>query len=154
MHKFLYFLAIILTVFSCDYTPKSTRSIEDLVPKNSSVVLSINSLESFKSAINNNDLISKSGAFNSLKKALKPLDSLKSLSPLLVCINKEAVTDEFTFITHQRNLSSTDTLLIPSITLDSILVASTSDTVLKSLKLQSTSDYSKLSKFHHSTNVF
>ena len=154
MHKFLYFLAIILTVFSCDYTPKSTRSIEDLVPKNSSVVLSINSLESFKSAINNNDLISKSGAFNSLKKALKPLDSLKSLSPLLVCINKEAVTDEFTFITHQRNLSSTDTLLIPSITLDSILVASTSDTVLKSLKLQSTSDYSKLSKFHHSTNTF
>ena len=65
------------------------RSIEDLVPKNASIVLSINSLENFKSAINNNNLTSKSNAFNSLKKALKPLDSLKDLSPLLVCVNTE-----------------------------------------------------------------
>ena len=97
MHKFLYFLVIILTVFSCDYTQKSTRSIEDLVPKNASVVLSINSLEGFQSAINNNALISKTGVFKSLKKALIPLDSLKSLSPLLVCITKEEVTSVYLY---------------------------------------------------------
>jgi hypothetical protein len=154
MHKFLYFLGIILLVFSCDYTPKSMRSIEDLVPKNAAIVLSINSLEGFQSAVDNNGLISKTGAFSSLKKVLSPLDSLKSLSPLLVCINKEAASQEFTFITHQRNLNSTDTLLIPHMTLDSILVASTSDAILESLKLQSTSEYSKLSKLQQTTNTF
>ena len=102
MHKFLYFLGIILSVFSCDYTPKPVRSIEDLVPKNASIVLHINSLEGFQSAVENNHLISKTGAFNSLKKVLTPLDSLKSLSPLLVCINKEAASQAFTFITHQK----------------------------------------------------
>ncbi|MDB9874245.1 hypothetical protein OAC97_03205 [Flavobacteriaceae bacterium] len=153
MHKFLYFLVIILTVFSCDYTQKSTCSIEDLVPKNASVVLSINSLEGFQSAINNNALISKIGVFKSLKKALIPLDSLKSLSPLLVCITKEK-SQVFTFITHQRNLSSTDTLLMPYITLDSILVASTSTAILESVKTQKSSEYSKLSKLQQSTNTF
>lgn len=154
MHKFLYFLVIILTIFSCNYTQKSTRSIEDLVPKNASVVLSINSLEGFQSAINNNALISKTGVFKLLKKALIPLDSLKSLSPLLVCVNKEAKSQVFTFITHQRNLNSTDTLLIPYITLDSILVASTSAVILESVKMQSTSEYSKLSKLQQTSNTF
>ena len=154
MHKFLYFLGIILMVFSCDYAPKSSRSIEDLVPKNASVVLSINSLENFQSAITNNDLISKTGAFNSFKKALKPLDSLKSLSPLLVCINTKATPQEYTFITHQRNLNLSDTLLIPHSTLDSILVASTSAVILESLKTQSDSEYSKLSKLQQTTNTF
>ena len=154
MHKFLYFLVFILTVFSCDYTQKSTRTIEDLVPKNASIVLSINSLEGFQSAIDNNALISKTGVFKSIKKALIPLDSLKSLSPLLVCINKEAKTQVFTFITHQRNLSASDTLLMPYIALDSILVASTSETILESVKTQTSSEYSKLSKLQNSVNTF
>ena len=154
MHKILYFLAIILTIFSCDYTPKSTRSIEGLVPKNTSVVISINSLEGFQSAIDNNALISKTNVFKPLKKALIPLDSLKSLSPLLVCINREAASEVFTFITHQRNLNSTDTLSIPYITLDSILVASSSESVLESLKTQRTSEYSKLSKLQQTTKTF
>ena len=154
MHKILYFLAVILTIFSCDYTQKSTRSVEDLVPKNATVVISINSLESFKSAIDNNILFSKTDVFKPLKKALVPLDSLKSLSPLLVCMNKEAESQVFTFITHQRNLNLTHTLSIPHITLDSIFVASTSEVVLESLKMQRTSEYSKLSKLKHTTNTF
>jgi hypothetical protein len=154
MHKFLYFLAIILTVCSCDYTQKSPLTIEDLVPKNTSIVLSINSLESFQSAIDNNELISKIGVFKSLKKALIPLDSLKSLSPILVSITKESTSQIFTFITHQRNLPSSDTLPIPYIKLDSVLVASNSRSVLESLKMQRYSEYSKISKLHQKTNTF
>jgi hypothetical protein len=154
MHKILYFLAVILTFFSCDYSQKSLLTIEDLVPKNASIVLSVNSLEGFKSAINNNELISKTGVFKPLKKALIPLDSLKSLSPILVCINKESTSQVFTFITHQRNLNLSDTLAIPYIKLDSILVASTSKSVLESLKTQRHSEYSKIAKLHQKTNTF
>ena len=154
MYKMFYFLGIILMIFSCDYTQKTTRSIEDLVPKNASVVLSINSLEGFLSAIDNNALLSKAGVFESLKKALKPLDSIKSLSPLLVSINKDGASKAFTFITHKRNLNSKDTLLIPHITIDSILVASTSNAILENLKTQTRSEYSNVSKLHQDSNTF
>ncbi len=154
MHKIFYFLGIILMIFSCDYTQKSERSIEDLVPKNASIVLSINSLDGFLSATTNNALFTKTGVFNSLKTALKPLDSIKSLSPLLVSITKEGTSKVFTFITHKRNLNAKDTLLIPHLTIDSILVASTSKAILEPLKTQLSSDYSNVSKLHQNSNTF
>ena len=154
MYRIIYFLGIILMVFSCDYTQKTKRSIEDLVPENASVVLSINSLEGFRSATKNNALFTKTAVLQSLKKALKPLDSIKSLSPLLVCITKEENSKVFTFITHKRNLSAKDTLLIPHITIDSVLVASTSLAILKALETQSSSEYSKVSKLNQTTNTF
>ena len=154
MYRIICFLGIILMVFSCNYTQKTKRSIEDLVPENASVVLSINSLEGFRSATKNNALFTKTAVLQTLKKALKPLDSIKSLSPLLVCITKEENSKVFTFITHKRNLSAKDTLLIPHITIDSVLVASTSLAILKTLETQSSSEYSKVSKLNQTTNTF
>ena len=154
MHKILYFLVILIAVYSCDNVQNSKRSIEDLVPKNASIVLSINSLDGFKSAINNNDLLVKTAAFEALKKALMPLDSLQSKSPLLVCINNEGSFNEITFITHQQNLNAKDSLLIPYITLDSIIVASSSRATLESLKTQSNSTYSIVSKLQQNSNTF
>ena len=154
MHKILYFLAILIAVYSCDNVQNSKRSIEDLVPKNASIVLSINSLDGFKSAINNNDLLVKTAAFEALKKALIPLDSLESKSPLLVCINNEGSFNEITFITHQQNLNAKDSLLIPHVTLDSIIVASNSRATLESLKTQSSSTYSIVSKLQQNSNTF
>ncbi len=154
MHKILYFLVILIAVYSCDNVQNSKRSIEDLVPKNASIVLSINSLDGFKSAINNNDLLVKTAAFEALKKALMPLDSLQSKSPLLLCINNEGSFNEITFITHQQNLNAKDSLLIPYITLDSIIVASSSRATLESLKTQSNSTYSIVSKLQQNSNTF
>ena len=153
MHKIFYFLVIFLMVFSCELSHNTTRSIEDLVPKNAAMVISINALEGFQSAIQNNALLSKTGVFNDLEKALKPLDSLKSLSPLLICVNQQSDSKVFTFITHQRNLTK-DTLLLPYIKLDSLLVISNSKTILESLKTQSSSEYSKLSKLQRANTTF
>ena len=154
MHKILYFLVILTTISSCDNAQKSKRSIEDLVPENASIVLSINTLEGFQSAINNNLLLTKTAAFKTLNKVLIPLDSIQSKSPILVCINNEGSSNEITFITHQRNLNAKDSLLIPHITLDSIIVASNSKTILETLKTQTKSTYSKVSKLQQNSSTF
>ena len=108
MHKILNFLVILIAIYSCNNVQNSKRDIEDFVPENASIILSINSLDGLKSAINNNDLLVKTAAFKTLNKALIPLDSLQSKSPLLVCINNQGSFNEITFITHQRNLNAQD----------------------------------------------
>ena len=154
MHKILNFLLILIAIYSCNNVQNSKRDIEDFVPENASIILSINSLDGLKSAINNNDLLVKTAAFKTLNKALIPLDSLQSKSPLLVCINNQGSFNEITFITHQRNLNAQDSLLIPHILLDSILVASNSKATLETLKTQSSSSYSNVSKLHQNSNTF
>ena len=154
MHKILYFIVVFSLISSCNHTLKNQRSIEDLVPNNAATVLSIHSLEGFKSALDNTDLASKTTIFTPLQKALKPLDSIQSRSPLLVCITKESQGTVYTFITHRRNLQTKDSLLIPFIILDSILIASESKSTLEAIKAQKASDYSKLSKLHQTTNTF
>ncbi|MFB1027433.1 MAG: hypothetical protein QMC27_05690 [Flavobacteriaceae bacterium] len=133
---------------------KNQHSIENLVPNNAAIVLSINSLEGFKSALNNTDLASKTALFTPLQKALKPLDSIQSMSPLLVCVSNELQENVYTFITHRRNLKTKDSLLIPFIIIDSILIASESEATLETIKAQKRSDYSKIHKLHQLTNTF
>ena len=55
MRKILYFIVVFLLISSCNHTLKNQRSIEDLIPNNAAVVLSIHSLEGFKSALANTD---------------------------------------------------------------------------------------------------
>jgi hypothetical protein len=66
------------------------RSIEDLVPNNADLVVSINSFESFKSALKNTELVTKTTLFSPLTKVLKPLNSIQSKSPLLVCVTRKS----------------------------------------------------------------
>ena len=154
MHKILYFIVVFLLISSCNNTLKNQHSIENLVPNNAAIVLSINSLEGFKSALNNTDLASKTALFTPLQKALKPLDSIQSMSPLLVCVSNELQENVYTFITHRRNLKTKDSLLIPFIIIDSILIASESEATLETIKAQKGSDYSKIHKLHQVTNTF
>ena len=154
MHKILYFIVVFLLISSCNNTLKNQHSIENLVPNNAAIVLSINSLEGFKSALNNTDLASKTALFTPLQKALKPLDSIQSMSPLLVCVSNELQENVYTFITHRRNLKTKDSLLIPFIIIDSILIASESEATLETIKAQKRSDYSKIHKLHQLTNTF
>ena len=51
MHKILYYFVIFILIASCNNTNNTERSIEELVPDNATFVLSINSIESFKSAL-------------------------------------------------------------------------------------------------------
>ena len=141
-------------LFGCNNARYTEHSIEQFVPNSSEIVISINSLDSFKDATNNNELASVTSLFNPLKKAIKPLDSIYSKSPLLVCITKKtnnqtSKSDQdyiYTFVTHLRNLKPNQKLSIPSITIDSVLIASQSKTLLNIIKTQEVSSYSKLHK--------
>ena len=130
------------------------RSIEDLVPNNADLVVSINSLESFKSALKNTDLVTKTTLFNPLTKVLKPFDSIQSKSPLLVCVTRKSQENVFTFITHLKNIKLKDSLLIPFVTVDSVLVASKSKESLDAILAQKKSNYSKLFKRRDTTATF
>jgi len=63
-------------LFGCNNASYTEHSIEQFVPNSSEIVISINSLDSFKDATNNNELASVTSLFNPLKKAIKPLDSI------------------------------------------------------------------------------
>ena len=67
MRKILYFIVVFLLISSCNNTLKNQHSIENLVPNNAAIVLSINSLEGFKSALNNTDLASKTALLGSVR---------------------------------------------------------------------------------------
>ena len=141
-------------LFGCYNARYTEHSIDQFVPNSSEIVISINSLDSFKDATNNNELASVTSLFNPLKKAIKPLDSIYSKSPLLVCVTKKtnnqtSKSDQdyiYTFVTHLRNLKPNQKLSIPSITIDNVLIASQSKTLLNIIKTQEVSSYSKLHK--------
>lgn len=154
MHRILYFLVVFLLASSCNNMENAQRSIEDLVPNNADLVLSISSLESFKSALKNNDLVTKTTLFSPLTKLLKPLDSIQSKSPLLVCVTRKSQENVFTFITHLKNIKPKDSLLIPFVTIDSILVASKSKESLDAILAQKKSNYSKIFKRRDATATF
>tara|TARA_B110000459_G_scaffold146144_1_gene159257 strand:- start:90 stop:2414 length:2325 start_codon:yes stop_codon:yes gene_type:complete len=154
MRRILYFLIVFLLISSCNNTQNTQRSIEELVPNNAAIVLYINSLESFESALKNSDLTTKTSLFTPLKKALNPLGRIQSKSPLLVCITKESQENVYTFITHLKNIKLEDSLSIPFVTIDSILVASKSRATLEAIRTQKSSDYSKLFKRCQTTATF
>ena len=154
MRRILYFLVVFLLILSCNNMESAQRSIEDLVPNNADLVVSINSLESFKSALKNTDLVTKTTLFNPLTKVLKPFDSIQSKSPLLVCVTRKSQENVFTFITHLKNIKLKDSLLIPFVTVDSVLVASKSKESLDAILAQKKSNYSKLFKRRDTTATF
>tara|TARA_Y100000385_G_scaffold109413_1_gene113600 strand:- start:184 stop:2544 length:2361 start_codon:yes stop_codon:yes gene_type:complete len=154
MFRILCTISAFISLLGCNNTGYTEHSIEEYVPNNSEIVISINSLDNFKDATSNNELASITNLLNPLKKILTPLDSIYSKSPLLVCVtkktdNQSSKSDQdyiYTFITHLRNLKADQKLSIPSITIDSVLIASQSEALLNLIKSQEISSYSKLHK--------
>lgn len=154
MLRFFYILLAFTALTSCNDTSYTEHFIEKFVPNNSEIVISINSLDNFKDATNNNDLATITNLFKPLKKQLTPLNSIYSKSPLLVCMTKKtnnqpSKSDQdyiYTFITHLKNLKADQKLSIPFKIIDSVLIASKSKAVLNLIKTQEVSSYSKLHK--------
>ena len=114
-------LLILILIYGCQNQLNPKKSIEDYIPTKAQLVLRINSMDVFKSALKNNVLLSKTKLQSILESNLGPVDSLKISGPLLVCINSNNETPSYTFIAEQKHVD-TKSLLIPKYIQDSIWV--------------------------------
>ena len=97
-------LMVIIFNFSCKSKKQNTAKIEDFIPADSEFVLSINSLEVFKSSLKNNSLLSKSNLFSFFETKFISIDSLKISGPLIVCSKQIEDRNIYTLIAKQKDI--------------------------------------------------
>ena len=152
MKKLLFILSIFITFYSCNNSKESTTTLYHLIPENSSLVLKINDLETFKSDIKNNDFINKFPSSILKKNISKHLETFKTNNPILVCFVDSIGETDYSIITkyHDSLLTNTDSLNIYSKIIDSIYVGSTSKSIIDQIK---TFKNSALENLYETTNI-
>ena len=91
--------SFIILEFSCQNKNHPSSKIADFIPEDSELVIQINLLETFKSAIINNSLLKKTKLLTIIEDNLMSIDSLNISGPLLVCYGPKS---NYTFIS-KRN---------------------------------------------------
>jgi len=149
LRKFLVFIVFVLTI-NCQNKQNKQGAIEDFIPNDAQVVMHINSLDVFKSALKNNELLSKTKFKAIFENNLTPIDSLKISGPLLLCISENS---KYTFISQQKHIGSKELLKQNSIR-DSVWVLSTSNSKSAPLKNTNTHPYKKFAKLTEPNATF
>ena len=108
MLKKILVVVVFLLIYVCQNKQNRQASIADFIPENAQVVLRINAMDVFKSALKNNELLSKTELKSIIESKLGTLDRLKIPGPLLVCISKGAENSKYTFITQKKKIASKD----------------------------------------------
>ena len=105
-HIWLLIVLCILTL-SCGSDKKTASDIFSYIPKNSSVIIKTNSLESLKSAVNSNSLIQELLSYSQiedLNKKLKPIAFLQPESECYISLSKDTNDSlEISFITNYKS---------------------------------------------------
>jgi len=123
MKKIFSLFAIIILTYGCQKTSNHSLTPENYIPNNAQMVLRINSMDVFKSALKNNPILSKTKLQSMLEDHLGPIDSLKISGPLLMCKSKENEQCNYTFIAEKKHIAN-KSLLNLNQTLDSIWILS------------------------------
>ena len=101
--KNLFFTLFACFLFiSCNNSKKGTTKLTQLIPQSSSIILSINDIESFKSDIKNNAFINKLeqySFYSDLSVPLEKLNSFKTTNKLLICFSRSENASNYTIIT-------------------------------------------------------
>ena len=121
MKKTFSLFAIIVVIYGCQKTSNRNLAPEHYIPNNAQMVLRINSMDVFKSALINNPILSKTKLQSMLEDHLGPIDSINISGPLLICKNKENEQSNYTFITEKKYIAN-KSLLNLNQTLDSIWI--------------------------------
>ncbi|TJY31854.1 ribonuclease HII [Pontimicrobium aquaticum] len=151
MKKFFVSLFIILLCFSCNTSKKNKTNIHQLIPDATSVVIKINTLETFKSDINNSAFvkrITKTDFYKNLNTSLKSLDKFRTDNELLICFNNNNDSTHFTFITkhHDSLVGATDSLKLHNLIIDSVFVASSSKNIIDNIKVHQNNSINNYNK--------
>lgn len=125
------FIQSIVSVFlfsffiSCDPAPSKLKELSDFIPKNPSVVLSINDFEALKADLKNNSFLTrlKNTQPYSYIKNKEIFNHLNPTSKSILCITEENDTSSFTFITKlNKGLFNLDSM--PNKTIENISFSS------------------------------
>ncbi len=158
MKKLVFILSIFLTIYSCNNTKKSTTKLSQLIPENSSLVIKINNLETFKSDIKNNDFINRLPSSVLQKNVSKHLENLNTNNPVLICFETTDSIVNYSFITKFHDslsgINKTDSLKIYFKIIDSIYVESTSKLVIDKLRVNKNAEFENLFGTTNSNSSF
>jgi len=151
MKKFFVSLFIILLCFSCNTSKRNKANIYQLIPDSTQVVIKINTLETFKSDINNSAFvkaITKTNFYENFNTSLERLGDFKTDNELLICFNNYNDTTYFTFITkhHDSLVKTSDSLKLHNTIIDSIHVASSSKNIIDAIKVNKNNSFNNYNK--------
>ena len=151
MKKFFVSLIILSICFSCNNSKGNKTSITQLIPDSTSVILKINTLETFKSDLKNSAFIkglSSTDFYENFNSSLESLESFNTNNEILVCYNNSGDSLNYTFITkyHDSLLQKSDSLKLYNAILDSIFVASNSNSIITNLSVQKSNSFNTFSK--------
>ncbi len=158
MKKLVFILLISLLTHSCINSKKRTTEITQFVPENSSIVIKINDLETFKSDIKNNDFITKLSSSTLQRDITKKLENLKTNNPVLVCFENSTNKLNYSIITKYHDslftIKETDSLNIFSKIIDSIYVGSLSKSIIDNLNVNENLAFETLYETTNSNSTF
>ena len=162
--KSFHFVFIFLLVFGCQSSKKNDTKLSDFIPQNASVVLKINDLETFKNDLKNSAFISELSSvetYKTINQQLKKLEYLNTDNPVLISfetiddsLNYSLVTKYSDSLFANKSLDSIDFYYK---TIDSVFIASNSETLINSLLASKNSALEKLLKtatLNKSTSIF
>ena len=151
MKNLFFTLSICFLLTSCNNAKRSTTKLTQLIPENSTVILSINDIESFKSDIKNNAFITKlasSSFYKNLSAPLKKLSNFNTNNKILICFDASESASNYTIITKYSdslfNNQKLDTVNWYHKTIDSIYVGSPSETLINSITKNTSSSFESL----------
>ena len=148
MKKILVAFILFSIHIGCNSNTKNTTTLSHLIPENTTTVLKITDLESFKNDLKNNDFFNKtySKQFRLLETDL--LKNLKTINPVLLCLSHYENEDEISIITKYNdslfNGVKIDSTSFFSKLIDSIYIASTSKNIIDKLQPNPHSDFEEL----------
>ena len=159
MRQFLTVTCIFFIISSCSQRSKGDRTLDDLIPTNSAIILKTSSLETLESDVKNNgflNILSNGKLLESFKTELKKFDGLKIKNEAIICVSSD---HNYSIITaFSSEFAGSDSLKRPSdnfykITADSFLVASTTKALMDEISSKKKKTNPFLKKLLESRNT-
>ena len=129
MKSLLSGLFMTLLIFSCNYRNQELGSITHFIPEDARMIIRINDLESFKSDLETNEIISRISYLRELNDDIAILRHIETISPILITLDTD--TKDYTLFTKFNDSlfpnSQLDSIGIHHQVVDSVFMASSSE---------------------------
>ncbi|MBT8265463.1 MAG: ribonuclease HII [Bacteroidia bacterium] len=131
---------LLVFIVGCNKSNKGSAKLSDFIPENSSVIIKIHDLETFKTDFNSSDLSSRFSnlsPFHVLEEEFESFDLLQTKLPILLTIQRDNDGLNYRLITKLTDSlfsgQSFDSIKAPYKIIDSVLIASNSERLLTNL---------------------